>query len=105
MSDKEKEKVEQEEVPEDAKDALPASYILITFEAPGSAKMLSLETREVTIPQITLAATELQGIVDFEKWWAKYAGRMTEMEEMTRKRVEQDMIREAINRRGGLKPN
>ena len=82
-----------------------ASFITILFEGPGSARIVSLRTGEVSLNQVALAARELQGIADFEQWWGAYSVRMAQMEETARKKIEEEMIRKALMQGGGLKPS
>jgi hypothetical protein len=86
-------------------DAAPQAFITVIFEGPGSSRIVSLRTGEVSLNQVALAARELQGIADFEQWWSAYSARMAQMEQEAQKRMEEEMVRKAIMQGGGLKPN
>ena len=94
--DEEKEAPQQEE---------KVSFITIFFEGPGSARIVSLQTGEVSLNQVALAARELQSIADFEQWWGAYSVRMAQMEQEARQKLEDETIRKALMQGLPMRPS
>ena len=96
----EEEKNNDEEAPQPEEEA-GICFVTIFFEGPGSAIIAGLQTRGISLNQISLAARELQNIVDFEQWWAFYSNRMKQMQ----KEAEEEAIRRALAQGFPMKPS
>jgi len=102
MTEEEKKNDEEASQPEEG---VGSCFVTIFFEAPGSAIIAGLQTRGISLNQISLAARELQNIVDFEQWWAFYSNRMKQVQQETSKRMEEEMIRRALAQGVSMKPS
>lgn len=89
------------------------SFITIFFEGPGSAQIAGLKTQGVSLNQVALAAKELQGIADFEQWWAPYIIRMEQVlaqlveqsfQKMAQK-AEEEMVRRTLAQSSRSRPS